>query len=153
VILAPRGLKDSHLRPGGPTETRLARDSPASICYDVELDTLVHDLRGIEIIRCDSPTLAVKPVAEDGKLLRDAHIWAEYKPLRERYEKQGRWVRTHAGFEKQSDGRQRCSLNLLPDEEFTPTVEAEGYEWKAERLKLTEGEVKELEVRLKKRSG
>ena len=51
-------------------------------------------------------------------------------------------------FEKQDDGRQR-SEQLVPDEEFTVTVEAPGYEPKSEKLKLPEGAVKELEVRLK----
>ena len=53
-------------------------------------------------------------------------------------------------FEKQSDGRRRTS-GLLPDEEFTLTVEAEGYEPKSEKLKLPEGVTKELEMKLKKR--
>ena len=54
-------------------------------------------------------------------------------------------------FARQDDGRWRSS-QLLPDEEFTVTVDAPGYEPKSEKLKLSEGAVKELEVRLKKKS-
>jgi hypothetical protein len=50
---------------------------------------------------------------------------------------------THA----QDDGRRRTS-QLLPDEEFTLTVEAEGYAPRSDTLKLSEGTVKELDVKL-----
>ena len=50
---------------------------------------------------------------------------------------------THA----QDDGHRRTS-QLLPDEDFTLKVEADGYEPRSETLKLSEGAVKELDVKL-----
>ncbi len=50
-------------------------------------------------------------------------------------------------YERQEDGRLR-SEQLLPDEEVTVTVVAAGYVPKSATLKLAEGAVKELTVRL-----
>ncbi len=54
-------------------------------------------------------------------------------------------------FARQQDGYLRSDA-LLPDEEFVLTIEADGYARKSEKLTLPEGAIKELEVRLKKKS-
>jgi hypothetical protein len=54
------------------------------------------------------------------------------------------------GFEKQNDGRKRTS-QLLPDEEFTLKVDAEGYEAQSQTHQLLEGAIKELDVQLAKK--
>ena len=62
---------------------------------------------GSRIVCYDAPTLVVKPVDDDGRVLRSAEI----EP---------------ANFVRDSHGRLRSAGMLLPDEEFTITVEAEG---------------------------
>jgi hypothetical protein len=91
----------------------------------------------------------VKPAAADGSLLRAAKVNIEYAEGKGPWKSKGRFAEgKDVHFEKQDDGRQR-SEQLLPDEEFTVTVDAHGFEPKSEKLKLPEGVVKELEVRLK----
>jgi len=52
-------------------------------------------------------------------------------------------------MEKQEDGRWRSS-QLLPDEEITVTINAEGYKPYTEKLKLGEGITKEIKGELEK---
>jgi len=155
VIRAPKGLKEAKLslmtNEHGALRVRLSKDGPLSNqSRDIDLGTLDHDVRGIEVICYVAPILLIKPVAEDGGLLREAKLKFEYAKGRGPWEGQGRYVDgADVSYEKQDDGRKRTN-QLLPDEEFTVTVEAEGYEPKSEKLKLPEGAVKELEVQLKK---
>jgi hypothetical protein len=53
-------------------------------------------------------------------------------------------------FGKQEDGRWRSS-QLLPDEDLTITVQADGYEPRGQTVRLSEGAQKDLEVVLEKR--
>jgi protocatechuate 3,4-dioxygenase beta subunit len=156
VIRAPKGLKEAKLdlmtNEHGALRVRMAEDGPLSNqCRDMDLGTLDRDIQGVEVVRYDAPILLVKPVAEDGSLLRDAKVRIEYAEGRGPWKGKGRFVEgTDVSYEKQEDGCRRTS-QLLPDEEFTVTVEAEGYESQSAPLKLREGEVKELEVRLRKK--
>jgi hypothetical protein len=52
-------------------------------------------------------------------------------------------------MEKQEDGRWRSS-GLLPDEDLTVTISAEGFKPYTEKMKLTEGTTKELKAELEK---
>ena len=52
-------------------------------------------------------------------------------------------------FESLDDGRWR-SQRLLPDQEFTLTLEAPGYKPNSQKLSLPEGTTKELVVKLKR---
>ena len=52
-------------------------------------------------------------------------------------------------LEKQEDGRWRSS-QLLPDEEVTVTASADGYRAGSVKVKLAEGEVKEMTLELEK---
>ena len=158
IIRAPKGLKEAKLslitNEHAALRVHMAKDKPLSNQHrDIDLGTLENDVRGIEAIRYEAPILLVKPAAEDGSLLRDAKVEIEYAKNKGIWNSQGRYVEgKDVSFEKQDDGRRR-SGQLLPDEEFTVTVKAEGYEPKSEKLKLPEGEVKELEVQLKKALG
>lgn len=157
VIRAPKGLEDAKLdlmtNEHGALRVRMAKGSPLSNqCREISLGTLDRDIRGIEVVRYNAPILLVKPVTEHGGLLREAKVRIEYANGRGPWKSQGRFIEGKGvHFEKQDDGRWRSS-QLLPDEEFTITVEADGYESKSEKLKLPEGAIKELDLRLKKRS-
>ena len=157
VIRAPKGLKDAKLNlmtnEHGALRVRMTKDGPLSNQHrDIDLGTLQHDVQGIEFVRYDAPILLVKPVAEKGGPLRDVKVNLEYAEGKGPWKGGGRFTEgKDVHFEKQNDGRWR-SEQLLPDEEFTVTVDAAGYEPKSEKLKLPEGAVKDVEVRLKKKT-
>ena len=95
--------------------------------------------------------LLVKAVAEDGKGIGGfRHDQVRPWPLARRNVRRTASPSATVDFMPENDGRW-STTGLLPDEGFTLTVEAEGYEPKSEKLKLPEGAVKELEVRLKRK--
>ena len=95
----------------------------------------------------------MKAVDQDGKAIERCQAKIKYLPGRW---KEGEYVVDgksvgHVSFDRQEDGGWRTDA-LLPDEEFTLTITAEGYEPKSETLTLPEGAVKVSEVRLAKKS-
>ena len=87
------------------------------------------------------PKLLIAVVGEDGKAVKDARITIAFSPEIKEWN-------DRVKFTKQTDGRW-CSQDMPRDEEFTVTVEADGYEPKSEKLELPEGATKELEMKLK----
>ena len=148
IIRAPRGLKEAKLWIPSGCRVRMAKGAPLSNQSAITLGTLERDIRAIEIIRYDSPTLLVKPMAADGTLLRNAKVGVKYAAGREPSDGPSGYDYARGGFVEE----RKCwafAGDLLPDEELTVTVSAPGYEPRSETLKLAEGAVKELEVRLK----
>jgi protocatechuate 3,4-dioxygenase beta subunit len=160
VVRAPNGLKNARLHLSTTEHcslrVRMTKDGPLiNPRSEIDLGTLEHDIRGIEAIRYNAPVVLAKGVDEDGKTIKGFQV--ELKYVRESMQMHGpRFLREDGkpagdvSFSRQDDGRLR-SEQLLPDEEFTLTVEAEGYEPKSEKLELPEGATKELEVKLKER--
>ena len=154
VLMAPKGLKEAKLsfitNEHSAQRVRMTKDGPLSNqCRDIDLGALERDVRGIEVVRYEAPILQVKPVAEDGTLLRNANVQIEYAEGKGPWKDAGRFTEgKDVSFEKQENGYRRTS-QLLPDEEFTLTVESEGCESKSQKLKLSEGATLELEVKLK----
>ena len=133
--------------------TRVAKDAPLTNKRDIALGTIDHDKADVTVVRYKAPVLLIKAVMEDGKTIHHFQAKLKYKPGREptgEYIENGK-LAGDVSFAHQDDGRWR-SEQLLPDEEFTVTVSAAGYEPKVEKLKLPEGAVKELVVRLKKKA-
>jgi hypothetical protein len=135
------------------SRTRVSKDGLLMNGSNVELGTPERDMSDIEVVRFSSPILLVKAVDEDGKPIKEFLPKIKYSsdwPHKDEYLKDDKPT-GNVGFEIQNDGRWRTT-QLLPDEDFVLTVEAEGFEMKSEKLKLPEGDVKELEVRLAKKS-
>lgn len=131
---------------------RITKDGPLINTQSVELGTISGDMKEIAIIRYVAPILLIRAVDDDDKTIGDAWVRLEYGA--DRAPHGGEFIRDGrpGGFvslEEHGDGRWRTS-QLLPDEEFTLTVEAGGYEPKSEKLSLPEGETREIEVTLKK---
>ena len=83
IVRAPKGLNKAKLmlmvNEHGALRFRMAKDGPLSNqCRDIELGKLDGDVRGIEVILYQAPILFVKPIAEDGRLLRDATVQITY---------------------------------------------------------------------------
>jgi Zn-dependent protease with chaperone function/protocatechuate 3,4-dioxygenase beta subunit len=156
VAKAPKGLKAARLdlttNEHSALRWRKSKDAPLSNSRQAELGTVDADIRGIEIIRYEAPIVLVKAVAEDGSPVKNFKVTADY-PLPKDKTTGFKFIvdglNSDVTFEKQEDGRRR-SEQLLPDEEFTLTVHADGFKPKSQKLKLPEGAVKELEVKLEK---
>jgi beta-lactamase regulating signal transducer with metallopeptidase domain len=155
MIRAPKGLKDAKLNlmtnEHSALRVRMTKDGPLSNQHrDIDLGTLQHDVRGIEVVRYEAPILLVKPVAEKGGPLGDAKVNLEYGVGKGPWKGAGRFTEgKDIHFEKQNDGRWR-SEQLLPDEDFTVTVEAPGYQPNRQQFTLPEGVTKDVEVKLKR---
>ncbi len=156
VAKAPKGLKAARLdlvtNEHSSLRWRKSKGEPLSSGRQAELGTVDADIRGIEIIRYEAPIVLVKAVAEDGRAIKNFKVTADY-PLPKDKTTGFKFIvdglNSDVTFEKQDDGRRR-SEQLLPDEEFTLTVHADSFKPKSEKLKLPEGAVKELEVKLEK---
>jgi hypothetical protein len=155
VIHAPHGLEKARLdlmtNEHGALRHRLSKDEPLSNQRDVDLGTLDHDIKGIEIIRYDAPIVLVKVATEEGQKPKGARVAAVYAEGKGQYRsglilKGG--VRSDVSFEEQEDGRFR-SEQLFPDEDVTLTATAEGYEPQSEKLTLPEAAIKEITLTLK----
>ena len=155
VIRAPRGLElarlDLSLNSHNALRHRLFKGGPLASGRDIDLGTLDHDLKEIEIVRYVSPIVTVNVVNEDGQTPKNAQVSAEYfavnAGMRDRFIlKNG--GHSDVGFEEQKDGRFR-SLGLLPDEKIKLTAVAEGFEPKSDILSLPEGVTRELTLTLK----
>ena len=109
-------------------------------------------MKDIELIRYEAPIVVVKVTTKDGSKPKNVAVSAEYPEGKQPY--QGRLIlkngiRSDVSFEEQEDGRFR-SMQMLPDEEVTFLAHAEGYESKPMKLKLPEGEKKDIELVLEK---
>ncbi|MGB7159028.1 MAG: M56 family metallopeptidase, partial [Tepidisphaeraceae bacterium] len=112
-----------------------------------ELGTVNGDVTDLIAIRYDAPVLVVRIVGPDGK---PSSVMPLVKYPSGTVKMRGLWTNGYQGdvwLEKQ-DGSWR-SVNLLPDQEFTLSAQAEGAERSEQKLKLPEGEVREVMVTLK----
>jgi hypothetical protein len=154
VFRAPKGLQKAKLEfitnEHSALRVRMKKGGPLSNqARDIDLGTLERDISGIEVVRYEAPILLVKPLLADGSPAKDAKLDIEYAKGRSPMQS-GRF--TDGGdvhYERQPDGRLRTE-QLLPDEEVAVTVRAAGCKPKSEKIKLAEGAVRELEVRLEK---
>ncbi len=154
VALVPHGLREAKLQLSTNEHSslryRLKKGDPLkSERFDISLGTLDDDLEGIEIIRYSAPIVLVGAVDETGQPIKSFKVSAAYPWGKQRYILDGE-TRSDLTFETQPDGRRR-SEQMLPDEEVTLTVKADGYEDQAQKISLPEGEFKELTLTLKRK--
>jgi hypothetical protein len=154
VIRVPHGLENVQLslmtNEHGALRYRKAKGEPLTYGRQINLGTLNDDVRGIEIIRYVAPIAIVKVTVKDGMQPAKLGVSALYK----KKSPDGRFilangVNSDVYFQKQADGRYRTS-QLLPDEDFTVTAQAEGYAPRSTTLRLPEGETREVELVLEK---
>src|SRR5262249_57609589 len=96
------------------------------------------DVKGIEIIHYVAPILIVEGRDKDGKQIKDFKVKVTYLSGARKREPGVTFKNDVQGDvyqEKQEDGRWRTE-QMLPDEEVTVTVSAEGYKSHSEELKL-----------------
>jgi hypothetical protein len=156
VLRAPKGLERATVSAPIDEHTafrcRRSKDAPLGNNFQLELGTLTGDLRQIAIVCYRAPVLVVRASAADGRPIPDFNPRVDYPPdkaalpnIRFSVDQQG-----HVAFRKQDDGRWRSRFGLLPDESFTLSIKAPGYQPRSATFSLPEGAVKELDVKLKK---
>jgi formylglycine-generating enzyme required for sulfatase activity len=152
VMDVPRGIQQLSLSLLNANSETIARFGPSNRAHlrlngRLEGIDLFEDWKGIEITHYRCPTLLVKAVDQNGKIIDG------FKPELTYFSTPAnavRSIRGHRGdvyFAKVSDGRWR-SEQLIPSKEFTLAVTAPGYRASFEKLSLREAEVKELTVTL-----
>jgi beta-lactamase regulating signal transducer with metallopeptidase domain len=126
---------------------RKAKGEPLSRSRTIMLETLDHDVKGIEIVHYNCPIVIVKGATQDSKPVPGLKVSAKY--TQEEKEPTGGkrilpgGVESDVGFEKQEDGRFR-SEQLQPDLEFTVTAQADGFKPASRKLTLSEGKTDEV---------
>jgi beta-lactamase regulating signal transducer with metallopeptidase domain/protocatechuate 3,4-dioxygenase beta subunit len=156
TIRVPHGLEQVHMQLStnehGSLRWRREKGKPLSNAREIDLGTLTDDVRGIEIIRYVAPIVVVKVKAADGGKLTKPGVVGLYNG--KEGPAGGRLIlknnrHSDISFEEQEDGRFR-SEQMSPDREITIQALAEGYKPNGTKIKLPEGEMKEIEIVLEK---
>jgi hypothetical protein len=156
-VMAPHGLTQTRLQlmsnEHGALRHRLKNADPLLRGREIELGTLDHDVKGIEVVVYKAPILLVKVSEKGGGKPKGAAVTVLYPP--QKGLREGRFIvkggrQSDVSFEEQEDGRFRSS-QFLPDEEATVTAHADGFADKSVKVKLEEGTTKEIEIELEKK--
>jgi len=157
VGLVPHGLTEARLslmtNEHGVLRYRLTAGGQLSGSRDINLGTLNDDVKGIQIIRYVAPILVADARDKDGKQIKGFKVQASYTGEGGRKKPGEMFVNGVQGdvyFEHQEDGRWRSS-QLLPDEEITVTLSADGYKPYTEKMNLAEGTTKDFKAVLEKK--
>jgi hypothetical protein len=130
---------------------RLGKDKPWKNGRSIELGPVGDGISGVEIMHYRAPTVFVKVVDQDGKTRKEADVTAFYAkgvvPSSTITQKRS-WL-SEVAFDERSDGHFR-SASVLPDEEITVTAYADGLASPPQKIKLGEGEQKEITLVLDK---
>jgi len=144
-IFAPHGLEGAHINLITNEHTalqfRTSKDGPLQHSRDIQLGTLDHDVKGIEIVRYEAPIILINATTKDGKPVKAFKASVDYTepdPHRDgKYILKG-GAHSDVNLEEQGGGRYRTS-QLVPDREVTVTVKADGFATASRSLKLPEG--------------
>jgi beta-lactamase regulating signal transducer with metallopeptidase domain/uncharacterized GH25 family protein len=156
VVDVPHGLERTEFslstNEHGVLRWRKTKDGKLSSSRRIDLGTVNDHVKGIEIIRYVAPILVINATDSAGKQVKDFKAKVVYGAGKSPKEPGSSFVNGVQGdvyLEKQKDGRWRSS-QLLPDEEVTVTASGDGFKSKSVKVKLPEGEVKELTIALEK---
>jgi beta-lactamase regulating signal transducer with metallopeptidase domain len=156
VLKVPHGLEQAQMQlstneHGALRYRRAAGEPLQDNTYGISLGTLTDDIEGFEIIRYKAPVLLISAVDDAQQPIGKLKLTAKYATARPQ-----QYISFENGsdfrFERQDDGAYRSS-QMLPDEETTITVTADGFVAVEEKVNLKEGETKVLKVALPKAKG
>jgi len=149
-ILAPHGLEKAQImlvtNEHSALQFRTSKGAPLLHSRNIQLGTLDHDVKGIEIIRYEAPIILISAATKDGKAVKDFKATVNYtEPDGQR---EGKFIlksgaHSDVSLEDQGDGRYRTS-QLVPDREVEVTVKADGFAPVSRKLKLPEGKNEEV---------
>jgi len=155
-VKVPHGLENARLRimtnEHATTRHRIGKDTPLVEGRQLELGTLDHDVKDIEIVRYVSPIIVINATTKDGKQIKDFQAAVKYTgPAGENREMNvhvvGGGKKKDAIQDEQYDGRYRTS-HMLPDKEVTVSVSADGFATANRKLTLPEGKTEEVTFEL-----
>ncbi len=119
---------------------------------DIEIGTLEEDFDQITVYRYVAPIIQVKIVDENGEVLEDAKIGANYVGKESEAVMLVNGMQTTVFFEKQKDGYHRSS-QLCPDAEFEYFAQLENYERVSGTITMKEKETKKVTLTMEKTAG
>ncbi len=126
---------------------RIGKDGSLTAGRRVKLDTLDHDVKGLEIVRYDAPIILINATSKDGKQIKGFKATAKYTQFDAGGETQvhlaGGPDTPEAIKDEQGDGRYRTT-SLLPDREVEVTATAEGFTTGSRKVTLPEGKSEEI---------
>ena len=156
AVKIPQGLADVRIslsvNEHQSARYRWSAESPWRNEHEMTAAVLDHDAREISVMYYTAPILLIRAVAEDGSAISPFKCRIDYPNDRKPYTQPPHWINGDSGevnFEKQQDGRWR-SQSLLPDEDLSLTVEAEGFQPWTQTINLSEGASTEIEAKLHK---
>jgi beta-lactamase regulating signal transducer with metallopeptidase domain/protocatechuate 3,4-dioxygenase beta subunit len=156
TMLVPHGINEAKLslmtNEHGVLRWRRGKNGPLQAQREIDFGTLTDDIKDIEIIRYVAPILIVDARDKEGKQIKGFQGKLVYSSPVGRKRPGEMFVNGVQGdvfMEKQEDGRWRSS-QLLPDEEITVTISADGYKPYTEKIELAEGVNKEIKAELEK---
>ena len=156
VLQVPKGLTDARFQlmvnEHQSTRHRWSDDSPWSNENEATMPVVDQAYTNVSVVYYTSPILLVRAVAEDGSAVAGFKCQLAYSQGRKPNRQTPNWISGVAGdvdFEKQTDGRWR-SEQLLPDENLTLTVQADGFQPYSQTINLPEGTTRAIEARLRK---
>lgn len=153
-LLVPRGLQNVYLSFPSTVRHRMSAEAPLSISRRLVLGSVEQDILTFEVITYRPATLMIAVVDAEGRELDKARIVATYPSLKGQLE--GKFVVAQGLYSDlpihwQPDKLRWRASNMLPDEEVTLSVYADGYTSHEEIVTCSEGEIKELKVVLPKK--
>jgi beta-lactamase regulating signal transducer with metallopeptidase domain len=149
-FLAPHGLENAQMmlvtNEHSALQFRSSKGAPLLHSRNIQLGTLDHDVKGIEIIRYEAPIILVGAKTKDGKPLKDLKASVNYTESNS--PRDGKYIlksgmRSDVSLEDQGDGRYRTS-QLVPDREVEVTVSVDGFAPASRKVKLPEGKNEEV---------
>lgn len=152
VLQVPHGLDGVRIglstNEHGVLRWRRSKDGALNNGHNIDLGLVNDDVKNIEIIRYTAPILIINAVDKEGRTIKDfkpSVVYEQGKSPKERGSSFINGVRGDVYLEKQEDGRWRTS-QMLPDEDITVTASADGHESKSLKLKIPEGEIKDVKL-------
>jgi beta-lactamase regulating signal transducer with metallopeptidase domain len=151
LLKVPHGLEDGQLNIStnehATTRYRIGKDATLVESRQVQLGTLDHDVKDIEIVRYVSPIIVINATTKDGKQIKGFQSDVQYTHPGPNNRKDVRLVgggkKKDVIQDEQYDGRYRTS-SMLPDKEVTVSVSADGFEGASRKLSLPEGKTEEV---------
>jgi uncharacterized GH25 family protein len=149
-ILAPHGLDNAQImlmtNEHSALQFRTSKGAPLSHSREIQLGTLDHDVKGIEIIRYEAPIIIISAATKDGKPVKGFKASVDYTARDGR--RDGKFilkggVNSDVSLEEHGEGRYRTS-QLVPDREVVVTVQADGFATASRKIKLPEGKNEEV---------
>ncbi|MDB5388472.1 MAG: blaR1 3 [Planctomycetaceae bacterium] len=158
TMWVPRGLRKTFialaLDENVAQQYRHGKGQPLERGNPIPMGTMNNDVPNFEIVNYRAPIILISAVDEQRQPIKSFIVTFSYRlsftfPPEQTPRMTNKIQFALGGINHQSDGH--CRMRQMPpDEEVTFEVKANGYQTKSEKIKLAEGETKELVVMLKK---